>query len=297
MKDGYFLGQKNQEIYYRQYEVEGSKDVLVISHGFCEACEKYVDFINDLNKNNIAVYILDHRGHGNSGRLGKDKHQVYVDDFFDYVKDLKEFLDSVVMHNLNDRNLYLFGHSMGGAISTYFLEEYPNYFKKAVLSCPMLEIDTGKYPVFLSKILTKFFCFIKKEKSYVFGHGPFDVEKCIIEDSGTSCEVSFNNYLEKMKQNENLQSCGASFGWLKQAFLATDKINKIENIKKIEIPILLFQAGKDTFVKPGKINAFSKHANNCQLIIKNEAKHEIYFEKEKIRNEYLDEVINFLKAK
>lgn len=294
-EDGYFLGQKNQEIYYRQYEVKNSEKVVVISHGFCEASEKYVDFINDLNKNNISVYIFDHRGHGYSGRLGIDNYQVYVNDYNDYIKDLKEFLDSVVIHNLSGRRLFLFGHSMGGAISASFLQDYNNYFEKAILSCPMLEIDTGKYPLSLSKIIANLFCIIKKDKSYVFGHGPFDKDKCFIESSGTSCEKLFNNYLNKMINDDNLKTSGASFKWLKEAFRLTDKVNKIENIKKIEIPVILFQAGKDTFVKPNRQNIFAKNMKNCKLIRKENSKHEIYFEREEIRKDYLNDVLEFFK--
>ena len=33
---------------------------------------------------------------------------------------------------------------MGGAIGAKFLEDYPEYFDRAVLSSPMLEINTGK---------------------------------------------------------------------------------------------------------------------------------------------------------
>lgn len=294
-EDGYFLGQKNQEIYYRQYEVKDSEKVVVISHGFCEASEKYVEFISELNKNNISVYILDHRGHGYSGRLGIDKYQIYVDDFNDYIKDLKEFLDSVVTYNLNGRRLFLFGHSMGGAISASFLQDYNNYFEKAILSCPMLEIDTGNYPPFLAKLIANLFCLIKKGKSYIFGHGPFDINKCTIEPSGTSCEILFNNYLNKIINDDNLKTSGASFKWLKEAFKITDKINKVENIKKIDIQVLLFQSGKDTFVKPNKQNLFAKNMKNCKLIKKENAKHEIYFEREEIRKDYLNDVLDFFK--
>ena len=57
-EEGFFLGQNNKEIYYRQYEVKDSKAVIVISHGFCETYNKYIDFIEFLNNSNSVLYKL-----------------------------------------------------------------------------------------------------------------------------------------------------------------------------------------------------------------------------------------------
>ena len=165
-EDGFFMGKNDIKIYYKSYEVNDSKSVIVISHGFCESSEKYREFIKNLNKNNYAVYIIDHRGHGRSGRLGIDNSQVNVEDFNYYVEDLKTFLDSIVIPGLNNRNLYLYAHSMGGAIGTLFLEKYNQYFKKAILNCPMMKIDTGKYPYIVAKILAKIMCMIRMGNRY-----------------------------------------------------------------------------------------------------------------------------------
>ena len=145
-EDGFFMGKNEIKIFYRSFEVDNSKSVIVISHGFCESSDKYREFIKLLNKNNYSVYIMEHRGHGRSGRLGIDNSQINVENFNYYVEDLKTFLDSIVVPNLNNRKLYLYAHSMGGAIGALFLEKYNSYFEKAILNCPMMEIDTGKYP-------------------------------------------------------------------------------------------------------------------------------------------------------
>lgn len=293
-EEGFFLGQNNKEIYYRQYEVKDSKAVIVISHGFCETYNKYIDFIEFLNNNLFSVYILEHRGHGNSGRLGIDNSQIYVEDFNYYIEDLKEFLDSVVMYNLNDRKLFLYAHSMGGGIGALFLETYPKYFEAAILNCPMLEIHTGKYPYWFSKLVSDFYCLLGKGKSYVLGHKPYNPNfNYLLENSGTSSEERFNEFLRYQKEHENSQTTGASYKWLNESFKALKSIKKPENIQKVEIPVLLFQAGKDTFVKPDGQNIFAKYAKNCKLIRIEEAKHEIYIERDEIREPYLKQVLDF----
>lgn len=291
-EDGFFMGEKDIKIYYKSYEVLDSEAVIVISHGFCESSEKYREFIKILNKNNYSVYIMDHRGHGRSGRLGIDNSQINVEDFNYYVKDLKTFLNSIVVPNLNNRKLYLYAHSMGGAIGALFLEKYNNYFEKAILNCPMMEIDTGKYPKIFSKIVSKLFCIIGMGNKYLFGHGPFN-NKPNLNNSGTSSQKRYDSYFNKQLKYKELQTSGGSFNWINQAFKGIKELFKKENIANINADILLFQAGKDTFVKPKGHNKFVSLVKNCELIKFEDAKHEIYMEKDEIFNPYMEKVLEF----
>ena len=243
-------------------------------------------------KNDYSVYIIDHRGHGKSGRLGIDNSQVNVEDFNYYVKDLKTFLDSIVVPNLNDRKLYLYAHSMGGAIGALFLEKYNNYFEKAILNCPMMEIDTGKYPKIVSKIVAKVFCTIGMGDKYLFGHGPFNC-KPDFRNAATSSQKRYDSYFNKQLEHKELQTSGGSFNWLNQAFKGIKELLKSENIKNIKADVLLFQAGKDTFVKPEGHNKFLSVAKNCEFIKFEDAKHEIYIEKDEIFNPYIEKVLEF----
>ena len=49
-EDGFFMGKNEIKIFYRSFEVDNSKSVIVISHGFCESSDKYREFIKLLNK-------------------------------------------------------------------------------------------------------------------------------------------------------------------------------------------------------------------------------------------------------
>lgn len=294
-EDGYFLGKENAQIYYRKYEVNNGKAAIVISHGFCESVEKYKELIKIFNENDFSVYALDHRGHGKSTKLGKNKGQINVEKFDYYVEDLKAFLDKVVLLNKNNNKFNLFAHSMGGAIGSLFLEKYNGYFDAAILNSPMLEIDTGKYPKIISNIVANLACIFGKGDEYVLGHGPFNA-KPNLTISGTSSEVRYNTYFNKQLKNECLQTSGASFRWLKEGLKATKNIVKKANASKVEIPVILFQSGKDTFVKAEGQNKFVRSAKNCKIRIFKEAKHEIYFERDEIFNVYINEVINFYKS-
>ena len=122
-----------------------------------ESLERYRELIYYFMKNGYNVFGVEHRGHGRSGTLGiADKTQLNVSNFSQYVTDFKVFMDEIVMVNNEDKKVLLFGHSMGGAIGTKFLEDYPGYFNGAILNAPMLEVHTGDIPKFLADIIVSF---------------------------------------------------------------------------------------------------------------------------------------------
>ena len=253
-ESGYFKGCNNISIYYEKFIVENEKGSIVISHGFTECLEKFTELIYYFTEMGYSVYGLEHRGHGRSSNLNlKEKSQIHIDSFDYYIEDLKIFMDEIVQKKGN--SVFLFAHSMGGAIGTLFLEKYQEYFEKAVLSSPMMEINTGSYSENMAYLISKFFIAIGKGKNYIFGQGPFNGEYNL-EESATSNKYRYSRHLNVLRENEVLQRSGGSFRWINEAIKATRKLKKEENIKKIQISILLFQSGKDTFVNDEGHNTF-----------------------------------------
>ena len=54
-------------------------------------------------------------------------------------------MKQIVTKESKSKQYVLFAHSMGGCISTLFMEKYLNYFKCAILSSPMHEMKLGKF--------------------------------------------------------------------------------------------------------------------------------------------------------
>ena len=118
-KEGNFKGYKDFNLYYQYWLPEESpKAILLIAHGFAEHSGRYGNVVNHFIPKGYAVYALDHRGHGRS-----DGERVQVDDFSDYIKDLKTFFNIVREENPDDK-IFLIGHSMGSAISLAYTLEY-----------------------------------------------------------------------------------------------------------------------------------------------------------------------------
>ncbi len=150
-ENGYIEGQEGIDIFYKKYILEDAVGSIVISHGFTEVIDKYNEIIYYFLNNGYSVFAIEHRGHGRSGYLGKDTSQIYVKDYNYYILDLKKFIDEIVVPDSGDKDLFLFAHSMGGGIAAKFLQDYPEYFDAAVLTGPMMEVNTGSFPKFIAR--------------------------------------------------------------------------------------------------------------------------------------------------
>lgn len=288
----FFKGKNNLNIYYEKYINEANERAIVISHGFTEYIEKYHELIYYFLKNNYNVYIMEHRGQGRSARLGKDKRQVDVEDYNYYVEDFKKFLDEVVVVKEKE-TIYLYAHSMGGAIGALFLQRYPNYFEKAILSSPMFTIRFGRLPNFIASLFIKIKNTLTSGRSYA-PTTDFEIDEYNFEDSSSSSKNRYSYYHLLLRTYNDIQLGGPSINWVNEMLKLTKEIRKKENIKKIETPILLFQAENDKLVRRRGQNKFAKHSPYVDLIFMKDSKHELYREEDTILGEYLNKIFYFL---
>lgn len=292
LKTGYLLGKNDLKLYYEKFIVEKPKANIVICHGFGECIEKYYELIYYFMLERYSVFILQHRGHGKSERLGIDESQINVESFDYYVEDFKKFLDEIVIPNNKNKGIFLFAHSMGGGIGTVFLEKYTQYFKAAVLSSPMHEINTGRIPKALAHTISTSMKLLGMKKRYIPGHTPY-IEKNKFESRATSSRARYEYVYEKIKNNKEYQSGGSSVLWYLESSKATRNLVKSENASKVKIPVLLFQTEYDTYVKPKAQNKFAAYAKNCNLIQVKGSKHEAYFEKDEIAFSVIEKMLIF----
>lgn len=118
-QEAYFKGYQNFNIYYQYWLPEGQpKAILLIAHGYAEHSGRYGNVVGYFVPKGYAVYALDHRGHGRS-----DGERVKVNDFHDYIVDLKTFFNIARRDNPKQK-IFLIGHSMGSFIALLYTLEY-----------------------------------------------------------------------------------------------------------------------------------------------------------------------------
>lgn len=140
-----FTGLEGINILCQSWHPEGDpRAVLLIVHGYAEHSGRYRHVAEHFVGLGYAVYALDHRGHGQSDGLRAD-----VKRFEDYLTDLKTFLD-IVKEREPGCQIFLIGHSMGGAIVTLFAAHHGDDFDGLITSGAGVKVESGVSPLLIS---------------------------------------------------------------------------------------------------------------------------------------------------
>lgn len=116
------------ELYVKQDIPDSPEAVVVIVHGLCEHQGRYDYVTACLNKNGIAVFRFDHRGHGRSA--GK---RVFYSNFHEIADDVNEMV-KIASVQYPYLPLFVLGHSMGGYAAVLFGTKYPGLVTGIMLS-------------------------------------------------------------------------------------------------------------------------------------------------------------------
>lgn len=273
-----------------QPETRAPKGCLVMLHGYCGFWGKFHEMAQYYWQAGYEVFFLEQRGHGYSGRQTGDKDMVHVNDYSDYVEDVKIFMDKVVTPIANDLPRILFSHSMGGAVAALFLETHPEYFTAAILSSPMLSIQTGEIPKAAVYLLRAKVKLLHQELQPFPGGKRFDGIP-LFSASSTLSEARYNYIFEQRLADTHYHTYMLSNGWGCASFRATAKA--LRHAGKIQIPILLLTAGNDSFVKMDGCEKFKKKAENVRHIHFEDAKHELFNGNDAIIEKYYGVIFQF----
>lgn len=128
----------------RTWQTENPAANILIVHGYAEHCGRYDETAQKLNEAGYSVYAFDRRGEGAS-----DGPRAVVNDFSEQVADLGAVISKI---EKGRRKLFLYGHSLGGLISTAYVLDYKAAnIDGLILSGPLLLPDEDMSP-FLQKI-------------------------------------------------------------------------------------------------------------------------------------------------
>ena len=282
---------KGENIYYEHYRADEAKGVIVISHGFTESIRKYHESIYYMLQAGYSVWGVDHRGHGNSVRHNENPYVVHVQKFEDYVLDLKYLTEERVKRSAGSMPMYLYCHSMGGCVGAWLIEDEPELFRKAVLSSPMLGLDFGKIPTPIVYIGAQIKSSGGKKAEPLQPIQSFPDSD--FEASCDSSECRYRYYYNMRQADLGLQVTSASMGWGMEAAKACARVTSRKQTARIRIPVLLFQAGKDTVVDNRAQNLFQSRVRSCTLQPVPGMKHELYMTDSDTLIPYWEKIFDF----
>ena len=320
---GHFVGLDGVSIEYKKFEIQDEEAAIVISSGRTESFIKYAEVIYDLTHSGrkFSVYALDHRGQGFSGRMTPNPQVGYVSEFQDYVSDFKYFIDHVVNGSMKHTHLYVLSHSMGAAIATRYVQEYPGVIEKLVVSSPMFQLkllSNSEEERFKDPKTQSIYRSLYEEAAlgetafasnvlgqgmqYAPGQDDLNPNQSRNEGIVTHSDARWNSSQQNKVDFPELRLGGASFGFVWQSILATRLIQN--EASSIRIPVLMLKAepknelvveseGQDRFFS--RLPKGCRISKQCRKVVVSGAWHEILMEKDSMRDLAFKEIFDFLK--
>lgn len=282
--------------------------VVVMLPGLRDFAEQYFELAHDLLRQNLAVWVLDWRGQGDSDRYLPNRHKRHSAGFDRDIRDLFELVDgyilpSAVHPEVGRLPLIMLGHSMGAHLGLRFLRECnqtakgKQIFSAAVLASPMLWIEQLKpMPIWFAQIIAELLAIMPtayipggqdwslqyRMSPYLTGKYSHDGNRIRLQDSWfTKCE--------------NLRVGSPTTRWLYEAVKSCARVNKPSYLQGIGVPTLLAAAGDDEIVSNPHIKAAATALGNGRYVEIPGALHEILMESDDIRGNFLSQFLTFVR--
>ncbi len=222
---GSFSTDSGLRIFFRSWAPEQPKGSLVLVHGANEHSGRYGHVARYFAEQaGLAVYALDHRGHGQSEGV-----RTYIDRFEDYLTDLRQFVDLVTAARGKP---LMVGHSMGGLIAFRYALAYPETIRALALSSPWFRTRVKPNPV--QKALAPLIAVIAPKLRMT---APIQPE-----------HVSRDPEVARAYREDPLVAKGLTPRW----FLECEGAQRVsfEKATSCRLPVFVMQAGEDRLVDP-----------------------------------------------
>lgn len=141
------------EMFGQDWTTDNAKAAVVIVHGMGEHSGRYAHVAKAMNDEGYSCYSFDHRGHGKTA--GKKGHTPSFDALLDSVED--------VLKRAKGENpgkpVFIYGHSMGGNVTTNFAIRRNPKVNGIVVSSPWLRLafDPPAIQVAAGKLVNRIF--------------------------------------------------------------------------------------------------------------------------------------------
>jgi lysophospholipase len=282
------------------------RGICLLLHGLTEFLEKYGETAEELKARGFLVVSIDWRSQGASERYRSGNRAGHVRSFDEYDADLGAIVMQGIEPIQKERAalglaplpVIALAHSMGAHILLRFLHEHPRRFAAAVLTAPLLGVQTANY----SPQYTRWVTFLRNLRQpsprLIFTVEDRDPMNLPFEDNQvTSDRGRYERNRAYLKTQPFLRIYGPTFGWLGAAFRSMDRMARAGFAEAINTPLLIIGAGRDRLVTNAATRAFAKRLPNATSVEIEDAEHEILMEKDSIRARFWAEFDAFVNAR
>lgn len=218
---------------------------VVLSGGRTEPIEKYFEVIGELQARGFAVLVHDWRGQGLSQRLLPDGLKGHAHGFADFVEDYRALLAHFA--GRLPKPWIAVGHSMGGCLTLLALAHGVGDFKAAVLSAPMLGLQTGGRPKRAARALA-WIMSRTRPTEYILGDSGDAHAQTFETNILTHDPKRYARNVAQVAAEPGLKLNAGTWGWLDFAFSASAWLKRAPGVTKIAIPVVVLGAGEEKLV-------------------------------------------------
>ncbi len=254
---------------------------VIVCPGRTEFIEKYFEVTKELRQRGFAVFCIDWRGQGLSGREVENSLKGHFVSFDDPVNDLSTAL-KLLTEQLPRPHIGL-AHSMGGAILLRALQTRRVELEAAAFTSPMWGIAN------LSDMAKKYVRFMVS----IGAGGQFapSVEQKWKRENFKKNPVTHDKERHARSQGliaeePRLALAGPTNAWIAAAVEATDGFVQPRALAHLRIPILIATAAEEQLVDNASHDRVAAELPDATHIVIAGAKHEILMERDDIRAQF-----------
>jgi lysophospholipase len=254
------------------------RGAVVVSPGRTEPIEKYFETVETLTARGFAVLVHDWRGQGLSHRLLADRLLGHARGSEDFLGDYSALL--AVFESRLPMPWIALGHSMGGCLTLLALACGQKGFSAAILSAPMLGINTGKAPLSVVRTLATVLTTAGRGGSPVFkSPNSQTFEGNIL----THDRERWERYEALIAAWPELALGDPTWGWLSFALSATRTLQIGPGVPRIDIPVTVVVAGEERLVDNAGARRIAGRLRDGRLVEIPGARHELLQETDAVR--------------
>ncbi len=257
-------------------DVRGS---VILSPGRTEPIEKYFETVGDLTARGFVVLVHDWRGQGLSVRMLPDRLLGHARGYKEFLTDYAALL--AAFEARLPRPWIAMGHSMGGCLTLLAMASGETRFSAAVLSAPMLGLQTGAIPAPVARAMARLNCALGLGGRAARPDGaewaPFEANVL------THDRARYERNIAQVEACPDLALGAVTWGWLDFAFSAVGVLQNGAGVPRVAAPVHVIAAGEERLVDNAGLRRVAARAPYGRYTKIAGAFHEILQETDDIR--------------
>lgn len=261
------------------------KATVVLICGRGDFIERWFETIADFLRRGFAVATFDFRGQGGSERVYEDRYRDGLKSFSEYDDDFASFMTQVVLPDCPPP-FFAVGHSTGGLVLLRALRRR-TWFEKAVLSAPLMGVEIGIWPMPVVRTLCWLLPKVGLGRLFLPGQNKRPLASQNFPGNNlTGDQRRFLLATNTLAEQPALGVGGPTFSWLNAALRSMAQMNAESAAATFLAPVLVVAAGRDRVVDNEATRRFCAAATGVSLAVIPEARHEILFERDSVREQF-----------